>query len=93
MEIISVKEHEDGSATYTFDMTEQERNSLLQYALLMSLTEGAKLLVEKKLNELKSQIDLVNSGCGEFSVVHGSGEQSSQSGQQADGFKTSQVLG
>lgn len=93
MEIISVKEHEDGSATYTFDMTEQERNALLQYALLMSLTEGAKLLVEKKLNELKSQIDLVNAGCGEFSGVHGSGEQSSQSGQQADGFKTSQVLG
>ena len=93
MEIISVKEHEDGSATYTFDMTEQERNALLQSALLMSLTEGAKLLVEKKLNELKSQTDLVNAGCGEFSGVHGSGEQSSQSGQQADGFKTSQVLG
>ena len=93
MEIISVKEHEDGSATYTFDMTEQERNSLLQSALLMSLTEGAKLLVEKKLNELKSQIDLVNAECGEFSGVHGSGEQSSQSGQPADSFKTSQVLG
>ena len=93
MEIISVKEHEDGSATYTFDMTEQERNALLQSALLMSLTEGAKLLVEKKLNELKSQIDLVNAECGEFSGVHGSGEQSSQSGQPADSFKTSQVLG
>ena len=56
MEIISVKEHEDGSATYTFDMTEQERNALLQSALLMGITEGVKLLVEKKLNELKSRI-------------------------------------
>ena len=46
MELTLVKEHPDGSATYTFDMTDDERLQLLNLgiitALKMGIEEGKK---------------------------------------------------
>jgi len=42
MEIISVEEHEDGGATYTFDISQEEKDLLvpsgIQLALLCGIT-------------------------------------------------------
>lgn len=40
MEIISEIEHEDGSATYTFDMTEEERRMCVEAGILWMLVSG-----------------------------------------------------
>jgi hypothetical protein len=40
MEVVLVKEHEDGSATYEFDMTDVERNSLLSLGIITALKQG-----------------------------------------------------
>jgi hypothetical protein len=46
MELVVVKENEDGSATYQFDMTDDERLQLLNLgiitALKMGIEEGRK---------------------------------------------------
>lgn len=42
MDVLLVKEHEDGSATYTFDMTDQERDSLMRFAIIEALKKGIK---------------------------------------------------
>ena len=41
MKIIDEIEHEDGSATYTFDMTEEERILMTQQGILWSIIAGA----------------------------------------------------
>ena len=93
MEVINIVEQEDGSAIIELEMTAEEKHHLMESAFIIGLTEGLKLVVEKKVNELKSKTDLVDSRCGEFGGIHGSGEQPCKSGEQEDGFKTSQVLG
>jgi hypothetical protein len=40
MEVTLRKEHEDGSATYIFDMTDDERNSLLRLGIITALERG-----------------------------------------------------
>jgi hypothetical protein len=35
-----VKEHEDGSATYTFDMSDEERLALLHLGIITALKQG-----------------------------------------------------
>jgi len=40
MEVTLLKEHEDGSATYTFNMSEEERNSLLTHGIMTALKQG-----------------------------------------------------
>jgi hypothetical protein len=45
-----IKEHEDGSASYQFDLTKDEANALLTYGILEAiktgLREGERLTVE-----------------------------------------------
>lgn len=41
MKVINEVEHEDGSATYTFDLTEQERIIMTQQGILWSIIAGA----------------------------------------------------
>lgn len=41
MEVINEVEHEDGSATYTFDMTEEERRIMVGQGILWSIIAGA----------------------------------------------------
>ena len=40
MEIINEVEHEDGSATYTFDMTEEERSMVMEQGLIWMMVAG-----------------------------------------------------
>ena len=41
MKVIDEVEHEDGSATYTFDLTEEERIIMTQQGILWSIIAGA----------------------------------------------------
>ena len=40
MDLKLVKEHEDGSATYTFDMNDEERHALLRLGIIIALERG-----------------------------------------------------
>lgn len=40
MKVIDEVEHEDGSATYTFDLTEQERIIMTQQGILWSMWQA-----------------------------------------------------
>lgn len=40
MRVELIEEHEDGSATYYFDMSEEERNSLMSFAIIEALKRG-----------------------------------------------------
>jgi hypothetical protein len=40
MEVNLRKEHEDGSATYTFDMSDDERDALLRLGIITALERG-----------------------------------------------------
>lgn len=40
MELTLLKENEDGSATYTFDMTDDERLQLLNLGIITALKNG-----------------------------------------------------
>jgi len=40
MDLKLVKEHEDGSATYTFDMSDEERLALLHLGIITALKLG-----------------------------------------------------
>jgi hypothetical protein len=42
MNAILLKEHEDGSATYSFDMTPEERETLLSLGIITALKNGIK---------------------------------------------------
>jgi len=42
MEVRLIRENEDGSADYTFDMTDEERDGLLLFALRTALVEAVK---------------------------------------------------
>lgn len=52
MNVNLIKEHEDGSATFQFDLTKDEANALLTYGILEAikagLREGERLTVEGK---------------------------------------------
>jgi hypothetical protein len=42
MKVVETIEHEDGSATITFDLTEEEREFLLQYGLTELIKNGVE---------------------------------------------------
>jgi len=42
MNVIMLEEHEDGSATYSFDMTLEERETLLSLGIITALKNGIK---------------------------------------------------
>lgn len=50
MDVKLIRENEDGSADYTFDMTDEERQSLMRWAIIEALKrgieEGKKLAVK-----------------------------------------------
>ena len=50
MNVEMIKENEDGSASYTFDMTREEAEALIRFGILEALKaairEGDKLKVE-----------------------------------------------
>lgn len=71
MNVEMVDEHEDGSATYTFDLNWEERNYLLNLGIItaikMGIEEGVKYVGNTYMGYTK---------CGASDSVHGEGEQS-----------------
>ena len=51
MQIVDEVEHEDGSATYTFDMTPEERRLCAEQGLLWMLVSGMTGLSPQKILE------------------------------------------
>jgi hypothetical protein len=70
MNVEMIEEHEDGSATFTFELTKEEQvifiNLGIITALKMGIEEGTKYV---------GNTDMGNTGCGESDSVHGEGEQ------------------
>ena len=76
MNVEMLEEHDDGSATYHFDLNWEERNLLLNLGIITALkngvNEGAKYV---------GNTDMVDTECGTLDSVHGEGEQPRESGQ------------
>lgn len=58
MEVNLIQENPDGSADYSFDMTEEEKNALLCWAIMESL----KRVVEEGKKYVPSETGVVDSG-------------------------------
>lgn len=70
MNVEMIEEHDDGSATFTFDLNWEERSLLLNLGIITAIKngieEGAKYV---------GNIDMGDTGSGEPDSVHGEGEQ------------------
>jgi hypothetical protein len=69
MNVFMLEEHEDGSATYTFDLTNEERDTLLSLGIMTAIKNG--------IEEGKKYVgnsDLGYTKCGTSDSVHGEGE-------------------
>ena len=58
MEVSLLKENEDGSADYTFDLTAEEQGMLIRWAII----EALKRAIEEGKQYVPSKIDLGNTG-------------------------------
>lgn len=58
MEVNLIRENEDGSADYTFDMTEDERQALMRFAIIESLKRGIEEGKKLAVKEDSRQFDL-----------------------------------
>lgn len=70
MRVELLEEHEDGSATYSFDFTNEERDILLNLGIITAIKNG--------IEEGKKYVGITSMGdteCGESDSVHGKGEQ------------------
>ena len=76
MNVELLKENKDGSATYLFEMTDEERNILLNLGIMTAIQNG---LEEGK--KYVGNFDMGNPECGTPDSVHGEGEQPRESGQ------------
>jgi hypothetical protein len=70
MNVEMIQEHEDGSATFTFDLTNEERDILLSLGIMTAIKNGIK---EGK--QYVGNTDLGYTQCGTPDSVHGEGEQ------------------
>ena len=76
MNVLLLEEHDDGSATYTFDLTMEERDILLSLGIMTAIKNGLE-----EGRKYVSNIDMGNPECGTSDSVHGEGEQPRESGQ------------
>jgi hypothetical protein len=58
MEVNLIKENEDGSADYSFDLTAEEQGALIRFAIIESL----KRVIEEGNKYVPSEIDLGDTG-------------------------------
>ena len=89
MEVKLLKENEDGSADYSFDLSAEEQDDLIRWAIL----EALKRAIEESKKYDPSEFSVGDTTSGGKDSVHGSCEQSSEPEQPGNSFKTSQVLG
>ena len=60
MEVKLIRENGDGSADYSFDMTDEERQALMRWAIIEALKRGVeegKKLQAKEINESNDSLD------------------------------------
>jgi hypothetical protein len=76
MNVLLLREHDDGSATYSFDMTFEERETLLSLGIMTAIKNGIK-----EGEKYVGDIDMGYTKCGESDSLHGEGEQPRESGQ------------
>jgi hypothetical protein len=76
MNVEMIEEHDDGSATFTFELNWEERNILLNLGIITAIKngieEGAKYVGDTSLG---------NPECGTSDSVHGESEQPRESEQ------------
>jgi hypothetical protein len=53
MEVIDLIEHEDGSATYTFDLTPQEHDAMCRNGIIWAIVCGATGLTVEEAMKIK----------------------------------------
>ena len=58
MKVSLLEEHEDGSATFSFDMTNAEKESLIEIGILAGLNKGVE--TEKQLRNVELTIDQID---------------------------------
>ena len=80
MQVKLLRENEDGSADYAFDMTKEEEQALICHAIVKALEE----LVKNGEKYVASEVGLGDTGCGGEDCLHGSCEQPCKSGQPGD---------
>ena len=78
MEVTLIKENPDGSATYLFDMSDEERLTLLHLGIVTALKNGIE--EGKKFNDdtISSEVSVGDTSSGTVSGEDGAGEQSSK---------------
>lgn len=76
MNVELLDEHDDGSATYQFDLTWEERNFLLNLGIITAIKNGIN-----EGAEYVGDTSLGNPECGTSDSVHGEGEQPRKSEQ------------
>ena len=62
MEVSLRKEHEDGSATYTFDMNDSERHALLRLGIITALERGIEEAKKYRDDTIYDDKDEVQNG-------------------------------
>jgi len=77
MELRLIKENEDGSADYTMNLSRYEQEDIIRSVIMQALFEAAKDGTKYD----PSKLDLGDPTSRGEDSVHGSSEQSSQSGQ------------
>ena len=87
MELTLVKEHPDGSATYTFDMTDDERLQLLNLGIITALKNG----IEEGKKYDDSQFSVGDSRSGTKDCVYGPCVKSGKSEQPCHCDETAKV--
>ena len=70
MNVEMIEEHEDGSATFTFDLTLEERDIFVSLGIMTAIKNGIE---EGK--KYVGNTDMGNTGCGESDSIYGEGEQ------------------
>ena len=55
MMVVSLVEHEDGSATIQLDMSPEEVHALIESAFRIALVKGLKMVEEQVMEEMKDE--------------------------------------
>lgn len=76
MNVEMIEEHDDGSATFTFELNWEERNILLNLGIITAIKNGIE-----EGTKYVGDTSLGNPECGTSDSVYGEGEQPRKSEQ------------
>lgn len=92
IELVCWKENEDGSANFSIDVDEEGKDLLFRVAIKTLITEAINNTKEWEVRD-DSGTGVVNAEWRRADSKDGEGEQPSESGQQDNSTKASQVSG